>query len=347
MRELRDYVWLLDRDIVPGHLLHIAVDEAGNLLPPVIIFSDAKWDKPEFENILAEEKRRLPPEAHAMFRFNAKDHHYSWRTLLRLHRDASPGIQWTAVIPLDYKDYRRQTVATKKKEVLFEPLERLLRLPELLNEVQMESKKWCICRQQWNRRSPNMVLCANLKCQVGWYHMTRKCANLDKGADLYRWLCPKCREDLSSDLGWTDDEDPQYGSLQEESSFRVQWTRALTTVWHSHSWPSNDEISRVFAEIARNLDIVRSATLPITPMMYLTARVLPSSWVLRKDDPKTLILASSRRKQLVFYDTDIDHTCIEDGESDTDGGSDNEDVSAITNRLESVRFSESFRNIKR
>ena len=350
--ELHDYVWLLDRDPrhkraldrEPAHeglldndpgsedLLILRVHENGEVLQPIVIFGSADWDDPDFKKILRDEQQRHTSSTKKSFKVNSRGHHYLWKGLFAEPKYFSSGEQFCAILPLNILDYESQCLPSRKKNRLFEPLEMKLGIVDLIRAAEDAYKRWCKCERFYDNISPDMVLCDNVKCSIGWYH--RGCVGLDE--DLKPgafWLCDTC-DDLPYDQRVSaNNMDLEYNTVAERSSYRVQRTRTLSKVWDDHDWPSEADVLETIDEIARNLDIVSNVEIRVPKYRDYQDRAPPSNWVLAKEKPEKLILAVSRGRHLVYHQK----ITTEESDDSVDNSGDNEDESsdsASTDQIE-------------
>jgi len=133
---------------------------------------------------------------------------------------------------------------------MFISIETLLDIPNLLRAIRKSAKEWCLCRRPYNEYSPEMVLCDNMYCKIGWYHF--QCVELDEAPDS--WLCPKCEAADPSTHKISKDSDVNYDEeLYNESSDRVQLTKAIGRVWAKHEWPGKKRLLKRMEKISRRI----------------------------------------------------------------------------------------------
>lgn len=315
--EIDSYNWILDRDPGYGDLLLIRIDENGTRRRPIVFFDSvgwtADWNEPEFKSILADEMKRHYSDTLPRFTVDRRGRHYLWHCGPSKFNHIRREIQFCAVIPLDRAEYNRQRPQSKERQ-LFEPLERLLDLPVLLADIDRAYEQWCSCNGLWNEYSPNMILCHNAKCNLGWYH--KKCAGLAENDDPEYWLCTTCRDIPEKDRI---DVDPniEYDDKAEASSYRIQRTRTLRRAWKKHAWPKADAVRREFQKVTLNLDIVTTAAHTIHRKGTQRDSETPRYWAISKENPRKLVVASAREQQLVYH-KEVAEEDDEDGSGDTD-----------------------------
>ena len=144
-----------------------------------------------------------------------------------------------------------------------------------------------------------------------------KCAGLDETDDREYWLCETCRKIPEKDRKDTEHLDMDYNEKVEASSYRIQRTRTLRRAWNKHAWPTADAVRREFEKVTLNLDIVKSAAYNIHRKGVKTDLKPPRYWVIFKDKPRKLVMASSREQQLVYH-KEVGKEDDEDGSGDTD-----------------------------
>ena len=314
--EIDNYIWILDRDPRRGDLLVVRINENGTMCKPMVFFDSEDWteywDDSEFNSILLDEGERHDFRVMRGYTMNRKGHNYLWKCALSAYREKT---QFWAILPLDAAAYNKQPTRSRELQ-LFEPLESLLKLPVLLASIDHANNKWCSCQRPYNDHSPSMIQCSNAQCDLGWYH--RECVDVDETMDRTGWLCQTCqkipkakRRDLEP---LNIDEDDSY---MEASFSRVQRTRVLARAWEKHTWPKADDIVHKFRRIILNLDIVKSAAYTLHRTGVLREGKVPRSWVLSKNKPKKLIMASSGKKQLVYH-KEVGKDNGEDDSCDTD-----------------------------
>ena len=333
--EIDSYNWILDRDPGHGDLLVIRIDEKGRRHRPLIFFDSAHWDDPDFKSILIDESQRHHSNVLPRFRVDKKGRNYLWNCSRSQLPHIRPQIQFCAILPLDRTLYISQVQLQneKPKDIrLFEHLESLLNIPVLLADTDRAYEKWCICGCPWNEYSTPMIQCSNAKCNLGWYH--NRCVGLDDDDSRDFWLCDTCRDIPEDDRTDVPIEGLiEYDETVEASSHRVQRTRTLSHVWNKHAWPTEDEIIHEFQNITQNLDIVESAAYTIHRKGVHRDAELPRYWVLSKTEPRQLIMASSRERQLVYHQKIINEYC--EGDS---GGADEDDIDSDEDAVDGIEY---------
>ena len=84
-------------------------------------------------------------------------------------------------------------------------------------------------------------------------------------------------------------------------SYQVQRTRTLQRVWNNHAWPKADAVCREFKMVTLNLDMVKGAAQTILWKGVERHSKPPRYWVLPKDKPHRLVMASAREQQVVYH----------------------------------------------
>lgn len=165
-----------------------------------------------------------------------------------------------------------------------------------------------------------------------------KCAGLEETDDREYWLCETCHKIPERDRKDIENLDMDYDEKAEASSFRIQRTRTLRRAWNKHAWPKADVVRREFEKVTLNLDIVNSAAYTIHRNGVQRDSELPRYWVISKDKPHKLVMASSRQKQLVYH-KEVGKEDDEDGSDDTDedeNSFNDEAVDGIENAFDSL-----------
>jgi len=309
VHEINKYNWMLDRDPGHGDLLLLLVNRNGERSFILINRTNwtVDWNDLNFQLILADEKLRHEPR----FTTDEKNRDYL-RNCASLYIKSET--QFCAVLPIDHEEYSRQN-QKPINEQLFEPLESLLKVSILLQNIDLAYKQWCLCECSWNDNSPPMIECNNAKCKLGWYH--KKCVKLNKADCPKFWLCPTCKTLPTQERSDTKDLDLKYDKVAEASSWRVQRTRAVHRAWNQHAWPEADAILNMFDKIRLNVDIITKfaeCTIHRNGVHKKRKFEIPRYWVLSKHKPRKLVLAGSRNTQ-IFY-----HLMSED-EEDTESSS--------------------------
>lgn len=316
-----EYNWLLDRSICTKDHLMIRFSRQGSRLRPFILFDDTErqignTQDSQCKMILEQERLRYQPKVRTGFICDTRSSKYLWScarsTLDYIYKDT----QFCAIFPLDKMAYGKQLVNNVKEE-LFEPIEALLNVGILLGSLEAATKQWCKCQRLVNGYEPAMIHCGNARCHLQWYH--KKCVDLDEDDEPELWICPDCREmpgherrevkQLKLPGSYTDH--------LEASDQRVQSTRALRRVWDTHPWPSKKAILERFERVLYNLDIIESSRYTIRSHGIKSSLSAPRYWVLKKDDPKVVIRAGPRERQIVEHEH-LDYSDDEDSSEDLD-----------------------------
>ena len=315
MPEKDDFNWLLDRDPGADDLILLRVSETGKILRPVIIYSTSRliggrqkptidWEDDVFNAVIADERRGRRPKITSIFREDQSGRDYlrqfyrSKESLIRRE------VQFSIILPVSVASYRQQKPKSQGSQ-LFEPLESLFGLQDLLGKIEQANKKWCSCRRLKNEYSPPMVQCCNALCDIGWFH--KECVSFshsDNDGDSDNetpWLCDKCEKTPEHKRAPIELKPTESNFFARESHKRQHLARAIENVWHKHNWPSQDEIVVKCEQIADNVDIIESAPYKIHPVSFKRDSELPRYWATSKDDPKNLILACSKAESLVYH----------------------------------------------
>ncbi|MCJ1384536.1 hypothetical protein MMC17_007653 [Xylographa soralifera] len=317
--EIDSYYWLLDRDPGKGDLLLIRIDENGTRRKPLVIFDSLDgsidWDDGRFRLILKDETMRRHSDVTARFTIDRKKRHYLWNCTRSELPYIRRGIQFCAILPLNREEDRQQRTRSSKKNVLFEPLESLLKIPSLLGKIDDAYDQWCTCNPESSANKASLVEwieCNNATCAVQWYH--KECVKLPNDDPLPYWICKACRALPQHQRIDTEDIDTEYDEIAEASSQRAHRTRSVAKAWKDHKWPSAAEIRREFKEIAMNLDVVKSAAYPIYRKGVQRDLEPPRYWVVDKLKPEKLIMAGPMKKQPLYH-PDVTDAGEEDNES--------------------------------
>jgi hypothetical protein len=279
------FTWLLDRDSVGADLLIVRVGEDGSVLPPLVVFDSEDWEELDFRRVLKEELARYSDDVSTEFKCRRNGSPYmdscisSGSGYFR-----KPQCQFCAIIPLDSKTYQKQLDFTA--DTVFGDLESLLDLPGLIETAEKTNDKWCTCRAPYNEYSPDMILCDNLKCSLGWYH--KKCQGLDEDFDADEWLCSLCRPDWRK-VDYGDFQTREVSEeIREASDARIQWTKTLGRVWQSHPWPSRGQVLHLINRIAVRINI--NQRFPYNTLRDVRTRPIGESlcWAIMRTSPKVM-----------------------------------------------------------
>lgn len=279
--EIQQYSWILDQSSNTGNHIMIRIDSQGKVMPPIICFDISKedWEDPTFGRILESEEDRLPPNFTRKLLKNPGSDRYMWSCKRRIISCIGAKTQFSAILPLDYKQFGTRAQAREEKQLL-EPIEDLLNIGGLLRGFADVSDQWCDCKARWNDYSTNMLQCANARCETEWFH--HRCVELEEEADPPNWLCPHCvkipksfRNDIEEDL-----ELPEWDDHRVQASYeRIKASKAICVVWHEHIWPEPKRILEVFRRVTHNLDIVQGARYPIHQRGIQANVKAPRYWV--------------------------------------------------------------------
>ena len=315
MPEKDHFNWLLDRDPGAEDLILLRVSETGKILRPVIIYSTSRllgerqkptidWEDDGFNAIIADERRGRRPKITSIFREDQSGRDYLRQCYRSKGRLIRREVQFSIILPVSVVSYRQQNPKPQGFQ-LFEPLESLFRLQDLLDKIEQANKKWCSCGRLINEYSPPMVKCCNALCDIGWFH--KECVSFshsadDDSADETPWLCDKCGKIPEHKRAPIELKPTESSFFARESHKRQHLARAIESVWHKYDWPSQDEIVAKGEEIANKVDIIESARYKIHPVNFERNSELPRYWATWKDDPKNLILACSKAESLVYHE---------------------------------------------
>ena len=331
MPEKDDFNWLLDRDPGVGDLILIRVSETGEIMIPVIINSTGRlvgarrkplvdWNDDGFNAVIADECRGHHSKIASIFRKDKHGRDYLWQCYQSKGSRIRRRAQFSIILPVNVVSYGQQNPKSLGTP-LFEPLESLFRLQDLLGKIDRANKKWCSCGRQKNEYSPPMVQCRRALCDISWFH--KKCVGFADSDDEASWLCDKCYDKWERipehKRAYIELEPTETNFFARESHKRIHLARAIEDVWYKHDWPCQDEIVAKIDEIADKVDIVESAPHEIRKGGVPRGRQLPRYWATSKDDPKNLILACSRKEGLLYHEE------VSDGEDQNDATDDEED----------------------
>jgi hypothetical protein len=282
--DLDNYIWIQDKDPGFTNVLVLKIDQSGNLTKPVVVFDSHHWQDQEFSQLVSHERFRWHSGVDAKFLFDRKQRHYLRKLLYEFLIGANgPGIQFCAIFPLDEDQYRNSCCDKSENDDMFRPMEALLDIPDLLHAIKKSTKKWCSCRRPYNEFSPDMVLCDNVSCEIGWYHLG--CLDMDEAPDF--WLCPECEATDPSTHIYSKDSNVDYDEeLYAESSDRVQLTKAIARVWAKHKWPGRDKLLNKMEKISRRIVFDSSVQYKIPKDGNYQERAPPGCWAVPKESAK-------------------------------------------------------------
>ena len=349
MPEKDDFNWLLDRDPGEEDLILIRVTETGEVMRPIIIHSTSRlagerqmptvdWKDDDFKAVIWEERRGRHPQIFSIFRENEWGQDYLWQCYRSKRRRVHRRVQFSIILPVNVVSYGQQNPESQGAQ-LFEPLESLFRLHDLLVKIERANKKWCSCGAQRNKYSPPMVQCRNALCNISWFH--KVCVSFpdsdDQDSDVEKsWLCDKCEKTPEYKRTYTELKLNESNVFARASYERLHLVRAIENVWREHNWPSQDEIVAKIDEVADNVDIIESAPYTIRKAGIRRDPELPRYWATLKDDPKKLILACSRKESLLYHEAvsdeeekNYDANNLEHSEEETDDYTDEDDGDEI------------------
>lgn len=328
MREKDDFNWLLDRDPGEEDLILIRVSETGKIEEPVIINSTSRliggkpvdWEDDSFNAVVKDERRRLHPDIGPIFKVDEDGNDYLRQCYRSKEHWIHRGVQFSIILPVNVLAYGQQNPASQGAQ-LFEPLESLFRLQDLLGKIERAKKKWCSCGRRRNDYRPHMVQCRNAFCDISWFH--KKCVEFSHSDDEASWLCDECKM-TPENIDYIELKPTESNAFAHASHDRLHLARAIKNVWHTHDWPSQDEIIAKIDEVAEKLDIIESARYKIRGVGVRRNPQLPRYWATSKDDPEHLILACSRKEGVIY------HEAVPDEEDKRDSTNNEEDVTEET-----------------
>ena len=345
MREKDDFNWLLDRDPGEGDLILLRVSETGKIEEPVIINSTSRlvggrqmltvdWNDDGFNAVIADERRGRHPEIGSIFRENKWGQDYLWQCYRSKRRRIHRRVQFSIILPVNVTSYGQQNPESQGAQ-LFEPLESLFRLQDLLGKIERAKREWCSCGLIRNKYSPPMVQCRNALCNISWFH--KKCVNFPDSDDDDSWLCEDCEETPEEKRAYIEIKPNESNIFARASHERLHLARAVEDVWHKHYWPSQDEIIAKIEEVADKVDIIESAPYTISKAGVRRKPELPRYWATSKDEPKELILACSRKESLLYHEAvsdeegkNDDTSNLEDFEEETEDSTDEDDEDELS-----------------
>lgn len=343
------YNWILDRSTRNKDHVMLRVTERGTVLPPIALFDTAEWPfdsskEQLYQSYLGIERYGYQCDADTGHLKVPGKRIYQWSLARSRLRHIKPDTQLCIILPLNHEDYHSQPERTREEQ-LFEPIEDVLKVGELLSCFELEKKRWCTCRCEWNMFSGPMRACDNVKCPLEWHH--HRCVGLDEDEmedegnvvegreqdyeeeqyddcadDNADWLCPECEGSPTQQIKLRTKCRPwklpqTYDEYRDASANRMQATRALRTVWDKHKWPESRILIEVIEKVSYDLDIIKESSHKIHRLGVVSALASPRYWVLPKEDPKLVLQAGPRRHQVIDYETSSDED-EEDNDDDTD-----------------------------
>lgn len=283
--------WFLDRNTGHSDLLIVRIGEDGKILDPILVFKTKDWHKLKTQTISDRKQAWLPYGITIKPERDQPGHHHfmGWQYFGR-------SIRFVAIVPLESREYSKQIRIVTEEDRLYEPLEPLLGLSELLLAADDESKKWCRCRAEHDKFSTSMILCANKKCKLGWYHNI--CMGMDEDEEEDEWVCKQCCRLPTKELKIANHLRKPYGDFETASSSRIHRARTFHRAWKKHHWPSSKQIMKLF-------DTVRPNVVGLSEKANLLTSKAPellfmySNWVVRETTKYDLILSmgSSRMQR--------------------------------------------------
>jgi hypothetical protein len=282
--DLDNYIWIQDKDPGFTNVLVLKIDQRGNLMKPLVVFDSHHWQDQEFSELVSHEGLRWHSGVDTEFLFDKKQRHYLRKLIQEFLIEASgPGIQFCAICPLDEDQYRNRCRDISENDDMFRPVEALLNIPDLLHAIKKSAEKWCLCRRPHNEFSPDMVLCDNVNCKIGWYHF--ECLDMDEAPDF--WLCPACEATDPSTHVYSIDGDVDYDEeLYVESWDRVQLTKAIARVWAKHEGPGRDKLLKKMEKISRRIIFDSSVQYRIPKDGDFKQRAPLGCWAVPKESAK-------------------------------------------------------------
>ena len=271
MPEKDDFNWLLDRDPGAGGLILVRVSETGAIMIPVIIYSTGRlvgerrkptvnWNDDGFNVVIADECRGHRSKLASISRKDKQGRDYLWQCYQSKGSRIRRRTQFSIILPVNAVSYCQHNPKSQGTQ-LFEPLESLFRLQDLLGKIDRAKKKWCSCGRQRNGYSPPMVQCHRALCDISWFH--KKCVGFADSDDEASWVCDNCYDKWERipehKRAYIELEPTESNFFARESHKRIHLARAIEDVWYKHNWPSQDEIVAKIDEIADEVDIIESA----------------------------------------------------------------------------------------
>ena len=335
--EKDNFNWLLDRDPGDEDLILIRIRETGKVMRPVIIYSTSRlaserqmptgdWEDDGFKAVIADERHGRSLQVHSIFREDRRGRDYLWQYYRYERCPDQHGVRFSIIFPVNIGSYGQQNPASQGAQ-LFEPLESLFQLQDLLGKIERAKKKWCSCEQLRNKDWRNMVQCRNALCNISWFH--NKCVKFSHSDDETSWLCDECRN-TPKDIAHIEMKPNESNNFSHASHDRLHLARAIENVWYKHDLPSRDEIVGRINEVVDKVDIIESATYTIREIRGAgvgRGLDLPRYWATSKDDPKKLLLAYSRKESLLYHEavSNEDTKNVEHFEEETDEYTDEDD----------------------
>lgn len=233
------FIWLLHRELRGTDLLVIRVNNAGYVLPALLIFDASEWESPDFKRIVYEERARMPENVETDFRYD-KDKN----SVLQKCFNGNDGyctmseIQFCAILPLKRKQRRSESTSARNH---LQPLEQLLDLQKLVDAAEEANNIWCICQEVEGKG--NMILCDSTQCTIGWYH--KQCVDLDEDYSAHDWLCRQCKDKGNIFVSTYENETDFEDGILPASDARIQRTKSLSRAWNNHKWPDPKDVRAI------------------------------------------------------------------------------------------------------
>ena len=179
--ESEQYNWFLDRSCDRGDHIMIRLRANGEMFSPVIFFDPPEvtledWHDLTFMRILHNEKHRYPHQVSKAARMYEPLSRHIWPCRHKILHYIEPDAQLCIVLSLDHSQYS-QRIEKEEDEKLFEPIEDLLNLDDLLQSFRGANDRWCSCGRLPNESNSRWIQCSNARCALEWYH--RECVGLD------------------------------------------------------------------------------------------------------------------------------------------------------------------------
>lgn len=250
--EKNEFNWILHHDEPGANLLVLPFNEAVEPLPPGIIFASFDWKSAEFEVIQEKEMQRMPEAIRERCLF--KTHKKGNRPFSAYDLCFDPGEGYLARPDLKY--------------CFITPLEKGLHQDALVDDlvctILNKNASYCTCgdddRRNVDCRDENewMILCDNVNCEVGWYHI--ECIEeredhmeyIREGGEYKDWVCETCKRQ-NGNVRLTDyDNDRCYEKVFPESDERVQLARSVASALRDRSFDT-DEVKAIFTKQSEEL----------------------------------------------------------------------------------------------
>jgi hypothetical protein len=233
---------LVYREQPDADLLIIRVTTEGTILPAKVLFASSKCESQESARIVSAERVRMSRDITVDFKYDDGKNSILDKCLeLPIKHGDSAEIQFCAILPLT----EEQCTKNRRVHHPLRPIEKLLKLYDLVDNAVSAYGLWCTCQEEEDERS--MILCDSTQCPVGWYH--KSCVDLDEDYTALQWFCQDCHKEGNTSYSSYDNEDFE-DSIFEASDQRVQRVRSLDHAFKSHIWPDPKDVRHMmFREV--------------------------------------------------------------------------------------------------